>query len=56
MGYKVKLPYWWTEGEEVIGYTDKVDTYCCCTVRAWFVTVPAYDYEGYFNVRDLKEV
>ena len=54
---KVELPKWWTEVDyPVYGYTDGVDTYCCCTTPSWFVEVPEFEYEGYFNKKDLKEV
>ena len=53
---KVQMPLWWTDGKEVYGYTDGVDTFCCCTTAAWFVEVPEFDYSGYFNVSDLRVV
>ena len=51
--YKVKLPLWWSDGKEITGYTDKVDTYCCCLCPSWFVEVIEFDYQGYFNSKDL---
>jgi len=54
--FKVIMPKWWTETEKkVIGYTDKVDTYCCELLPSWFVEVPKFNYEGYFYKEDLKE-
>ena len=54
----VLTPEWWDteEGKWYLGKTDAVDTYCCCTVPAWFVRIPQIDYEGYFNVSDLTVV
>jgi len=54
---RVVMPSWWTgERQPVHGYTDAVDTYCYCTVPAWYVHVPKYDYWGYFNVKDLQVI
>jgi hypothetical protein len=55
--FKVKMPKWWTESKkDVIGYTDKIDTYCCCLTPSWFVEVPEFDYSGYFNIKDLEPI
>ena len=53
---KVELPQWWTgyKRKRVFGFTDAVDTYCCELTASWFVTVPHFEYEGYFHVKDLK--
>ncbi len=54
---KVLMPKFWTEiNEPVIGYTDGVDTYCCCLTPAWFVEVPEFEYSGYFNIKDLTVI
>ena len=54
--YRVQLPLWFTEGEVVFGFTDKVNTCCCSAEICWFVEVPEYNYSGYFKVKDLEEV
>lgn len=58
---KVKMPRWWTEQDPddtsyIVGYTDGIDTYCASAIPSWFVHVPAYDYEGYFDKQDLELV
>ena len=52
---KVIMPKWWTGGAVVYGWTDAIDTYCCDTRPAWFVDVPEYEYQGYFQVSDLAK-
>ena len=49
------MPNWWTETTDpVVGYTDALDTYACSSKCVWYVEVPELDYEGYFNVSDLR--
>jgi hypothetical protein len=54
---KVYMPEWWVQSKrKVIGYSDWVDTRCCALYPSVFVWVPAYDYSGYFQKKDLKLV
>lgn len=53
---KVLLPKWWADGEDIIGLTDCIDEYCCCSTPAWFVEVPTFEYEGYFSKYDLTVI
>jgi len=53
---KVIMPMWWSEKENVIGYTDNVETYCCEMTPSIFVWVPEFDYDGYFHKKDLTVV
>lgn len=50
----VKLPLWWTEGKLVYGTTDAITTYCCSSEPSYYVSVPEYEYEGYFKISDLE--
>lgn len=54
MMYKVLMPLWWTDGLEVIGFTDNVLTYACELRPSVFVEVPDYEYSGYFHQKDLQ--
>jgi hypothetical protein len=54
---KVLMPSWWVKtNRKIIGYSEGVDTHCCSFEPAWYVWVPAYDYDGYFRKKDLKVV
>lgn len=56
MKQTVKLPAWWAESENVIGYTDAVTTYCASPSPCWYVEVPELDYSGYFKISDLEVI
>jgi hypothetical protein len=58
---KVKMPRWWTDQAAddtsyIVGYTDGKDTYCASAIPCWYVSVPAFEYEGYFGKEDLEVV
>ena len=54
---KVLMPRWWTRTHnDVVGYTDNVDTHCCDITPAVFVWVPEFDYSGYFHKKDLDYI
>lgn len=52
----VFTPSWWDDGEQHIGLTDGMDTYCCSAVPCWWVEVPEFEYWGYFQKKDLTVV
>ena len=52
---KVLTPTWWDK-KQFVGFTDCVDTFCCCTTPSWFVEVPECEYAGYFKVKDLTVI
>ena len=51
---KVLLPHWWCK-RPVYGYTDGEVSYLM-GVKCYLVTVPEYDYSGYFPVASLRVV
>lgn len=51
MGYAENVNVF-TEG----GTMYVVDTFACSSEAVWFVSVPAFEYEGYFKVTDLEVI